>query len=49
MARLIQAKIKQPLAERLLFGEEKLGGEVLVDEQDGELALNFPAATVHQE
>jgi ATP-dependent Clp protease ATP-binding subunit ClpA len=45
MARLIQTKIKQPLAEKLLFGSEELGGEVLVDERDGELALDFPAAT----
>jgi len=44
MARLIQTKIKQPLAEKLLFGSEALGGEVLVDERDGDLALNFPAA-----
>ncbi|HEX7998231.1 MAG TPA: ATP-dependent Clp protease ATP-binding subunit ClpA [Pyrinomonadaceae bacterium] len=44
MARLIQTKIKQPLAEKLLFGSEELGGEVLVDERDGELALDFPAA-----
>jgi ATP-dependent Clp protease ATP-binding subunit ClpA len=42
MARLIQAKIKQPLAEKLLFGSETPGGEVLVDEKDGELALDFP-------
>jgi ATP-dependent Clp protease ATP-binding subunit ClpA len=45
MARLIQTKIKQPLAEKLLFGSEETGGEVLVDEQDGELTLGFPAAT----
>ncbi|HEY0404248.1 MAG TPA: ATP-dependent Clp protease ATP-binding subunit ClpA [Pyrinomonadaceae bacterium] len=49
MARLIQTKIKQPLAERLLFGTETLGGEVLIDEQNGELALSFPAVTVHKD
>jgi ATP-dependent Clp protease ATP-binding subunit ClpA len=43
MARLIQTKIKQPLAEKLLFGSEELDGEVLIDEQDGEIALSFPA------
>ncbi|MGB7922386.1 MAG: ATP-dependent Clp protease ATP-binding subunit ClpA [Pyrinomonadaceae bacterium] len=44
MARLIQSKIKEPLAEALLFGETEMGGaEVLVDEQDDELALRFPA------
>lgn len=42
MARLIQTKIKQPLAEKLLFGSEETGGEVLVDERDGELELSFP-------
>ncbi|HEY0384831.1 MAG TPA: AAA family ATPase, partial [Pyrinomonadaceae bacterium] len=43
MARLIQTKVKQPLAEKLLFGSEKPSGEVLVDEVEGELALNFSA------
>jgi ATP-dependent Clp protease ATP-binding subunit ClpA len=47
MARLIQTKIKQPLAEKLLFGSEELGGEVLVDERDGEIALNFSAIMPH--
>ena len=42
MARLIQAKIKQPLAEQLLFGETEHSGEVWVDELDGELVLRFP-------
>jgi ATP-dependent Clp protease ATP-binding subunit ClpA len=49
MARLIQTKIKQPLAEKLLFGAETLDGEVLIDEQDGELALNFPAVALHKD
>jgi ATP-dependent Clp protease ATP-binding subunit ClpA len=44
MARLIQTKIKQPLAEKLLFGSEEMGGQVLVDEQGGELALDFSVA-----
>jgi ATP-dependent Clp protease ATP-binding subunit ClpA len=49
MARLIQTKIKQPLAEKLLFGSEQLGGEVLVDEQDGEIALNFPLSATRKD
>ena len=43
MARLIQAKIKEPLAERLLFGSESLTGEVLVELANDELLLNFPS------
>ncbi|MFL6207300.1 MAG: ATP-dependent Clp protease ATP-binding subunit ClpA [Pyrinomonadaceae bacterium] len=43
MARLIQTKIKAPLAEEILFGQLTAGGEVLVDVQDGELVLRFPA------
>jgi ATP-dependent Clp protease ATP-binding subunit ClpA len=43
MARLIQAKIKEPLAERLLFGSESLTGEVLVEVAKDELLLNFPS------
>jgi ATP-dependent Clp protease ATP-binding subunit ClpA len=39
MARLIQSKIKEPLAEELLFGSVKLDGEVLVEEKDNELVL----------
>ncbi|MBD0325185.1 MAG: ATP-dependent Clp protease ATP-binding subunit ClpA [Pyrinomonadaceae bacterium] len=41
MARLIQTKIKQPLAEKLLFGSEEMGGEVLVDVKDDEISLSF--------
>ncbi|HEY6329192.1 MAG TPA: AAA family ATPase, partial [Blastocatellia bacterium] len=39
MARLIQSKIKEPLAEELLFGNLQNGGTVQVDEQEGELKL----------
>jgi ATP-dependent Clp protease ATP-binding subunit ClpA len=39
MARLIQAKIKEPLAEELLFGNLQAGGKVLVDESNGEIKL----------
>lgn len=41
MARLIQQKIKEPLAEELLFGKLRENEEVLVDERDGELELKF--------
>jgi ATP-dependent Clp protease ATP-binding subunit ClpA len=39
MARLIQSKIKEPLAERILFDDEPLTGEVLVDEKNDDLVL----------
>ena len=42
MARLIQSKIKEPLAEELLFGEVKLVGEVRVEEKDDDLVLRRP-------
>jgi ATP-dependent Clp protease ATP-binding subunit ClpA len=41
MARLIHEKIKQPLAQEILFGKLIDGGSVRVEEKDGELALNF--------
>ena len=41
MARLIQAKIKEPLAEKILFGGESLTGEVLVEVEKDELILKF--------
>ena len=41
MARLIQSKIKEPLANELLFGSLQGGGKVLVDEKDGELKLEY--------
>ena len=45
MARLIQEKIRAPLAEKILFSDDAHGGEVLIDEKDGEIVLNFPALT----
>ena len=42
MARLIQAKIKEPLAEKILFGSESIAGEVLVELEKEELTLKFP-------
>ncbi|HEV2913411.1 MAG TPA: ATP-dependent Clp protease ATP-binding subunit ClpA [Pyrinomonadaceae bacterium] len=41
MARLIQTKIKQPLAEQLLFGESQPGARVLIDERDDDLTVEF--------
>jgi ATP-dependent Clp protease ATP-binding subunit ClpA len=43
MGRLIQTKIKEPLAEELLFGASlAAGGEVVVGVMGDELTLNFP-------
>ena len=44
MARLIQEKIKQPLAEELLFGKLSAGGEVHVSLKDGEPAFELTPA-----
>ena len=45
MGRLIQEKIKQPLAEELLFGKLVHGGEVTVHLKDGALTFAIePAA-----
>lgn len=41
MSRLIHEKIKQPLAQEILFGKLVDGGSVIVEEKDGELVLNF--------
>lgn len=43
MARLIQEKVKQPLAEELLFGKLAQGGEVHVStkDEDGKPVLAF--------
>ncbi|MFN2443567.1 MAG: ATP-dependent Clp protease ATP-binding subunit ClpA [Thermoanaerobaculia bacterium] len=37
IARLIQSKIKEPLVDRVLFGDLSAGGTVTVDVRDGEL------------
>jgi ATP-dependent Clp protease ATP-binding subunit ClpA len=42
MARLIQSKIKEPLAEEILFGDVQLTGEVHIEEKDDGLVLRFP-------
>jgi ATP-dependent Clp protease ATP-binding subunit ClpA len=44
MGRLIQEKVKQPLAEELLFGKLIHGGEVAVHLKDGALAFEITAA-----
>jgi ATP-dependent Clp protease ATP-binding subunit ClpA len=41
MARLIQTRIKEPLAEEILFGKLQAGGHVLIHEAGGDLALTF--------
>ena len=43
MARLIQDKVKRPLADELLFGKLVGGGRVSMDVVDGELALDVQA------
>ncbi len=44
MARLIQEKVKQPLAEELLFGKLAHGGEVHVSIKDGALGFELTPA-----
>ena len=44
MGRLIQEKVKQPLAEELLFGKLLHGGEVKVHVKEGTLAFEIAAA-----
>jgi ATP-dependent Clp protease ATP-binding subunit ClpA len=41
MARLIQSKIKEPLANEILFGRLQQGGKVVIEAKDGELELEF--------
>ncbi|WP_221795480.1 ATP-dependent Clp protease ATP-binding subunit ClpA [Oceanobacter mangrovi] len=42
MARLVQEKIKKPLAEKILFGELSGGGDINVGVEDGELVIAVP-------
>ncbi len=44
MSRLIQEKVKQPLAEELLFGKLASGGEVHVSVKDEKLAFELTPA-----
>ena len=39
MGRIIQKKVKEPLAEKILFGELKEGGHVTIDAEDDQLRL----------
>jgi ATP-dependent Clp protease ATP-binding subunit ClpA len=41
MARLIQSKIKEPLANQILFGSLQGGGQVVVDAKNAELKLEY--------
>jgi ATP-dependent Clp protease ATP-binding subunit ClpA len=43
MARLIQSKIREPLAGEILFGRLEHGGQVVVDAVDDQLTLTFQA------
>jgi ATP-dependent Clp protease ATP-binding subunit ClpA len=43
LARVIQEKIKRPLAEEILFGKLEKGGVVLVDLADGALRFTYEA------
>jgi ATP-dependent Clp protease ATP-binding subunit ClpA len=47
MARVIQEKIKKPLAEELLFGKLASGGHVRIDVVDGELTFDIEECAVH--
>ncbi|MBI4031129.1 MAG: ATP-dependent Clp protease ATP-binding subunit ClpA [Proteobacteria bacterium] len=46
LTRLIQEKVKRPLAEELLFGKITEGGSVLVDLKNGELIFEFETPKV---
>jgi ATP-dependent Clp protease ATP-binding subunit ClpA len=41
LARVIQEKVKRPLAEEILFGKLTKGGLVTVDVKDGKLTFEF--------
>jgi ATP-dependent Clp protease ATP-binding subunit ClpA len=43
LARVIQEKVKRPLAEEILFGKLTKGGIVTVDMKDGKLVFDFEA------
>ena len=43
MARVIQDKVKRPLADELLFGKLVGGGRVTIDVRDGELVVETQA------
>ena len=43
LGRIIQEKVKQPLADELLFGKLAKGGYVVIDVADGKLTFDFLA------
>ncbi len=43
MTRLIQDKLKKPLADAILFGDLQKGGDVTVELKDGEICVAFPS------
>lgn len=47
MARLIQEKLKKPLADELLFGKLSFGGSVKVDIKNNELAISIYSLQEH--
>ena len=49
MARLIQEKLKKPLAEELLFGQLINGGQVLVDEVDNKIVFKISTHQTQQQ
>jgi ATP-dependent Clp protease ATP-binding subunit ClpA len=50
MARLLQQKVKAPLAEEILFGKLQHGGRAVVDEKDNDIVLMYVEGTcVHSE
>jgi ATP-dependent Clp protease ATP-binding subunit ClpA len=46
MGRLIQNEVKKPLAEKILFGELKDGGTVVIGAEGGKLTLAVTGAPV---
>jgi ATP-dependent Clp protease ATP-binding subunit ClpA len=43
MGRLLQQKIKEPLAEELLFGQLQHGGQAVVEVVEDDIRLVIPA------
>jgi ATP-dependent Clp protease ATP-binding subunit ClpA len=41
MARLVESKLKKPLAEAMVFGSLKEGGSAFADVEDGDIVLSF--------
>ena len=41
MARLVEQKLKKPLAEAMVFGSLKEGGTAMAEAEDGDIVLSF--------